>query len=190
MEQNINKNAANELGASAFMPTEEKMVSILKKRAQIIATQSSNIENEKNDLTYIHFCLGKNEQYGIPYQYAKEVLQKPPLTFAPYSPNFISGVINRRGVILPIIDLKILFGINKSSENEQAIIVIESDKITMGILVDSIIGNVNYSLTDLDPPLLVNKNIKPEYITGLHNGIIAIINIKEILLDSKLEIKK
>lgn len=185
-DHNLNHQAM----ASEFMPTDQAIQDELIRRAKLLAVKYDNHETQASFMSYIQFKLGK-ECYGIPYENIKEVMSNIILTSIPNLPNYIAGIINLRGSLIAVIHLKNLFSISshEASENPQ-IIIVESHAMTVGMLVDNITGNDVYDPSLLDSPL-VSPSIAKEFILGIHQGHVAILNIENILtdFDSHIETK-
>ena len=168
----------------ALMPDTEEDKRILRERMEQISKQTTDKIQYEDGNTYVCFTLGKNELYGIPYHYIKEVLNSVNVTKLPCTNKAIAGIINRRGALLAVVDLKQLFNFSDISyEKKPYILIIKSSDMTIGILSDKIIGSAMYDSKNLDVPLSFSGAIKPEYILGLHNGKIAILNVEAILSD-------
>lgn len=174
------------LSAADLMPDNEQDQRILLARSEHLAHKLFDENELAEEMNYISFHLGQRERYGIPYEVAKEVIHHFTLTKLPLVPNFIAGIINWRGALTAIIDLKKFFNIpNEIVERDKSIIIIESQGMTAGIITDEIDGSLSYNTMSLDPPLPAGAAIKPEYLYGLHKGVIAIINIHAILAEVK-----
>lgn len=184
------KKRASPIIARDFMPDSQIALRILKERANRIA----KIENTKQKMettSYIRFSLGNNEHYGIPYQFAKEVMHNVKPTKLPHVPKFIAGVINRRGALLAVLDLREFFNIPFSSDNTKTnIIIIATKHILVGIQANNIDGSDAFETDGLDSPLSIESSIKPEFILGLHKGVTAILNVEAIISDPKFQINK
>ncbi len=177
------------VSAFDFIPTDQISKNVLIQRAKMLSVKHEVNDEQKTSLVnYIRFKLGNNEFYGIPYEKIKEVMNNFLLTSVPNLPSFVAGIINLRGILITVIDLKILFGIphTESSENPQ-VIVVNKENMLVGILIDNIIGNDFYDPSSLDLPLL-SQSIAPEFILGINQGVTAIINIETILADSNLHL--
>jgi purine-binding chemotaxis protein CheW len=169
--------------ASSLLPTDKISQKILNDRAHVFAKRS--IENiEKKNLTYIRFSMGpNNELYGIPYHCALEVIHNIMLTIVPNSAGCIAGVINYRGAILTVIDLKNFFYNSKSQLSADSyVIIVNGGGLTVGVLIDNIQGSNSYDPNFIEDPLPSQGTIKSEYISGIHQGATAILNI-EILMN-------
>lgn len=162
--------------------------SILSGRAQQLAKHITEQSSLDPSIPYVRFRLGKNEQYGISYQYAVEVMHHVKLTSLICVPPFIAGIINRRGFLLTIVDLKqFLFKQPRVTQTHVYVIVVFYKNITVGILADSIEGSDHYNPALLDTPITADKS---KYILGIDRGTTAIINVETILSDPQLLITK
>ncbi len=172
-----------------FMPQNPNEQHVLdERRKQLAKGQIKKIEM-KNLVEYVRFQLGEHEYYGIPYPLTKEVISKTTITSIPGAPDFIAGVINRRGIILTILDLKKFLQLPPSDKELNAyIITVDCNNIAVGLIVDKIIGSDAYDPTLLDAPLSPTGAIKPDYIEGIHHGKTAILNINTILSELVLQI--
>lgn len=136
----------------------------------------------------IEFSLG-GETYALPLNIVKEVIQKSETTKIPNTPDYHLGIINLRGTIVSIIDLRKKMKI-KSQPSEEAVIVLELNNSFVGIIVDSInkVFNFNKDLATIPPELDSDKNNK--YIDAIYkNGeyLTVILNIHEIFNLTKSE---
>jgi purine-binding chemotaxis protein CheW len=171
--------------ADQFMPTDEQSLLVLQKRADFFAAKK-DIKFEEAPLTsYVKFKLGENEQYGIPFCIAKEVIRLANITPLPFVPNYVSGIINHRGLLLTVINLKEFFQLSGNVINNKTneIIIIKLKNIILGFHVDYIDGTDLYQSERLELLMSRSKKIKTEYILGLHNGKTAILNVEPIIND-------
>ncbi len=167
-----------------LMPRSDADKRILHQRMEKIAKKTADKIQYQDGETYVRFKLGKDELYGIPYQYIKEAMSAVTLTKLPCVSKTISGIINRRGALLAVLDIKQFFNFTDTEYVKKPyILVITGGDTTIGLLADTIEGSASYHLADLEAPLSFVGAIKPEYIIGLHNGVTAILNIEAILAD-------
>ena len=129
------------------------------------------------------FSLG-SEGYGISILKVKEIIGMMDITPVPRTPEFIKGVINLRGKIIPVMDLRLKFSMDEKEYNERtciivAEVIIKGSQKLLGIVVDMVSEVVTISNEQIEPP--------PEYGTSLeHNAILGIGKIKDrvvIILD-------
>ncbi len=176
--------------ASDFFPVNEQEISILKQRAEHISKIGNVVKEAIKSIVYIHFLLN-NEHYGISYEHASEVMQNIPITIVPHTPVFVAGVINIRGLLLNVIDMKKYFHFKQSSQLENhTIIVVKNKKVEIAMLVDKIIDIRSCNAEELTPPIQTSNAIKSDYIVGIDQENIAIININTTLSDIELQLAR
>lgn|SRR5574344_108645 len=137
----------------------------------------------ESDQKLLTFSLG-NEAYGISILKVKELIGMMDITPVPQTPEFIKGVINLRGKIIPVMDLRTKFGMDAKEYNERTCIMvvdvlIKGIKKLLGVVVDTVSEVVTISADQIEPP--------PEYgKTAENNSILGIGKIKDkvvIILD-------
>ncbi len=129
-------------------------------------------------MQYIGFMINDNE-YTVPITKVQEIINIPPITKLPQSPPYIEGIINMRGKIISVINLKSLMGFPQDTEH-QRIMVLSSGKVTFGVLVDSITGVISIDEKNIEP----SENILTD---GVHNfeGVAKLNDRLLIMLDPK-----
>ncbi|MGL1891665.1 MAG: chemotaxis protein CheW [Spirochaetaceae bacterium] len=147
---------------------------------------------------YLSFTLGK-EKYGINITNAREVLEATELTKVPRMPEFMCGVINLRGSVVPVIDLKTKFKMGNTDDNEKNnIIVTEIDdlddgdgKLTIGIYTDSVQKVLTIEPDDIESAPKIGIQINTEFIHGMgkvNDEFVILLNINKILNSNDLSI--
>jgi purine-binding chemotaxis protein CheW len=142
---------------------------------------------------FLTFLLGE-EVYGIPIKKAREIIGMMEITHIPRTQKYIKGVINLRGKILPIIDLRLKFGLEAKDYNERTcVIVIEVDskdnKRQVGIIVDAVCEVLNFQKNDIDVSPEYDAPLQREFLLGLgkmKDRVVMILNIEEILNHEEL----
>ncbi len=137
---------------------------------------------------FLTFQLGK-EIYGIPIKKAKEIIGVMTITHIPRTQGYIKGVINLRGKIVPVVDLRAKFGMKtKDYDDRTCIIIIEvslSDSIrSVGIAVDTVSEVINIVKSDIEQSPQVDVQIEEGFLAGLgkmKDKVIIILNIDRIL---------
>ncbi len=151
------------------------------------------VSQRKQDINalerYIQFDLG-NERYAIKLLSVKEVIPLPETTSLPNSPSHYIGIMNLRGQIISIIDLRKKLGLKPKTEDlEEAVIIVEFDGVGIGVVVDSINKVLNLSGDDLTEVPEIDSQVNAKYIQGVYQGkdnltimldLGSILNIKEI----------
>jgi len=116
---------------------------------------------------YLTFFLD-HEEYGVEILKVQEIIGRMPITPVPLTSKYIRGVINLRGKIHPIMDLKIKFGMDETQmTDETCIIVIKTSTLMMGILVDRVSEVVNISTEDIEDTPSFGADVNPEYLLGI-----------------------
>ena len=120
---------------------------------------------------YLTFCL-ENEEYGISILKIKEIIGMMTITSVPQTPDFVKGVINLRGKVLPVIDLRQKFSMSEMEYNDKTcIIVVELDMrdsvLHVGIVVDSVSEVLNIKKEDIDENVSFGVSVHTEYIQGI-----------------------
>lgn len=135
------------------------------------------------DQKMLTFSLG-TEGYGVSILKVKEIIGMMDITPVPRTPDFIKGVINLRGKIIPVMDLRIKFGMDEQEYNERTCVVVAEVSMNgvqklLGVVVDMVSEVVTISDEQIEPP--------PEYGSSIeHNSILGIGKIKDrvvIILD-------
>jgi purine-binding chemotaxis protein CheW len=116
---------------------------------------------------YLTFFLD-TEEYGVEILKVQEIIGRLPITPVPLTSKYIRGVINLRGKIHPIMDLKIKFGMDETQITEETcIIVIKTASMMMGVLVDKVSEVVNVKADDIEDTPSFGADVNPEYLLGV-----------------------
>lgn len=141
-----------------------------------------DIDGELNQL--IRFAVGV-EEYGMDILRVKEVIRTPQLTRLPKAPSFVKGIINLRGDVIPIVDLRDKFGLESQAHTSSTrIIVVDVDERLIGLVVDSASQVVRIPSDQIDPPPPILGGLSSEYIRGvgkLDDRLIILLNIDTLL---------
>lgn len=166
------------------------IIKILKERARILQKDSEDSDGMKEKMDTLEFMLS-NEKYAIDSTYVSEVVKIKDLTPLPCTPSFILGIINRRGQILSVIDIKKFFNMpEKGITNLNRVIIVKHEEIEVGILTDEIVGNSAIDLDVLQTKVPSVNEIADNYILGLAKERFIILDIKELLLDEKIRVNE
>ncbi len=135
------------------------------------------------ELQLVVFRLA-NEEYGLPITKVQEINRLVPITKLPQTPSFMEGIINLRGRIIPIIDLRKRFGLAASDHTEDnRIIIVEVKGQTVGIIVDAVHEVVRLPQSNIEPPPPAFI-LDGQYIHGvgkMENRLLILLNIDSIL---------
>lgn len=137
---------------------------------------------------YLTFCLS-NEHYGVDILTVREIRGWENPTLIPNSPDFVKGVINLRGVIVPILDLRIRFQVGEPDYTPTTVVIVLSagqgqNQCTMGFVVDAVSDVLNADEEEIKPAPAFDGLVKPEYINGLVNvndHVVTILHVEQLL---------
>lgn len=117
---------------------------------------------------YLTFVLGHDEEYGIPIRHVQEIIGMLPITTVPGAPSDILGVINLRGKIVPITDLRQKFGITAGDSTAQAcIIVVSAHGRSTGIIADRVREVLDIKGDMIEPPPSFGADVEVSHILGI-----------------------
>ncbi|HMK48650.1 MAG TPA: protein phosphatase CheZ [Thermodesulfovibrionales bacterium] len=133
-------------------------------------------------MQYIGFQLNGNE-YSIPILKVREIIKTPSITRMPQSPDYMEGITNIRGNVIPVIDLKKLIHINGNGGTGENVIVVSSGKIIFGVLVDGITGVINVDASIIEPAekFMSDKVDQIEGIAKLSDRMVVLLDSKKLL---------
>jgi purine-binding chemotaxis protein CheW len=139
--------------------------------------------NDSQILQLVTFTLD-NEEFGVDILKVQEINKMIDITRIPNSPPFVEGVINLRGKIIPIVDLRKRLGFeDKASDKSTRIIVVELDGVVLGFIVDSVSEVLRISDSTVEPPPSLVNGIESEYIQGvgkLENRLLILLDLRKI----------
>lgn len=143
---------------------------------------------------YLTFSLEK-EEYGIGILKVKEIIGMMPITSVPRTPKFVKGVINLRGKVIPIVDLRAKFGMAGIPYTERTcIIVVEIDSsdatILIGIVVDAVSEVLNIHGDEIEDTPAFGTHLDTEYIMGMakiDGGVKILLNIDRVLSSEQIQ---
>ncbi len=115
---------------------------------------------------YLTFYLA-SEEYGVEILKVHEIIGMLPVTRVPRTPQFVRGVINLRGKVIPIIDLRERFGMSQDGAEETCIIVVQVRGIQLGVVVDKVSEVLNIADGDIEPTPSFGVDVNTEYLLGL-----------------------
>jgi purine-binding chemotaxis protein CheW len=152
---------------------------------------------EEREGKYLTFTLAE-EEYGIGILKIKEIIGMMPITTVPQTPEFVKGVINLRGKVIPVIDLRLRFGMESIDYTERTcIIVVEIDgsvgTVQIGIVVDSVSEVLNIKGEDIEDTPTFGTKLDTNYILGMakmEGGVKILLDIDRVLNSKDITIPK
>ncbi|MDP7387143.1 MAG: chemotaxis protein CheW [Nitrospinota bacterium] len=140
---------------------------------------------------YLTFRL-YNEEYGIGILSVREIIGMQPITTVPRAPEFVKGVINLRGRIIPIIDMREKFDLPRNGYSyETSTIVIALEGLLVGIIVDSVSEVVDFADEDIEKDPHLRTTMPSDFILGmgkLKNRVVILLNVEIVLSAGESEI--
>ncbi|MDZ4662123.1 MAG: chemotaxis protein CheW [Pseudomonadota bacterium] len=138
---------------------------------------------------YLTFIL-KGQPYGVPIGAVREINRVTEITPVPQTPAFVAGVINLRGKVIPVVDLRMKLGMPNTQQTKQTcIIVIEGQSEQVGMIVDSVSGVVDLSEDQIEPRPTMGNEDKLNYVLGMgkiDNNVVILIDIVKALNKEEL----
>ena len=130
---------------------------------------------------YLTFFLGE-EQYGIAIDRIKEIIAIMKVTNVPKTPEYMRGVINLRGSIIPVVDTRLRFGMETKEEDmHTAIVIVEVDKVNIGFIVDRVEEVASIDSSALSEPPRFGNNIDTDFICSMAQMDENVVMILDVL---------
>lgn len=149
-----------------------------------IQTASEAIHVEAKEGKHLTFALGM-EDYGIEILKVREIIGMMEITPVPQVPIYVKGVINLRGKVIPVIDLRAKFEMAEIERTEETcIIVVTIHDILIGLLIDKVNEVLDIPATNIEPAPKFSSSISMEYILGIgkmNDKIQILLNIEKVL---------
>ena len=152
----------------------------------------SNIIQDKNESTellqLVSFKIA-NEEFGVDILNVQEINKMTTITKVPNSPSFVEGVINLRGRVIPVVNLRIKMSMpNRENDKDTRIIVVDLSGKTVGFLVDSVSEVLRIPRNIIEPPPSMVAGINSNYITAvgkLEDRLLILLDLDKVLLEEE-----
>jgi purine-binding chemotaxis protein CheW len=182
--------AAEAAIAHAGRASGDETRAVLKTRAEALARENDDGALEREYLEVVSFLLGQ-EKYGVESCYVREVWPLNELTPLPGTPPFVLGIVNVRGQVLSVIDIRKLFDLPQKGVGDlDRIIVLQNGVMELGILGNSILGVVQIPTDELQPTLPTLTGLRGEYLKGVTPDRMAILNAARLLSDENIIVRE
>lgn len=144
---------------------------------------------------YLTFQLDEQE-YGIGILQVKEINGLMEVTSVPRTPDFVKGVINLRGKVIPVIDLRLKFGMDEIESTERTCIIVvelnsKDGKVQMGLIVDAVSEVLNIRQTDIEDAPAFDQSVDVSFIMGMakvDDQVKILLDIDQVLCDREIDI--
>ena len=152
------------------------------------SSEAENLSQEHTSLQFLSFTLDK-EEYGVDILRVQEIRSWEPVSRIPNVPAYEKGVVNLRGAIVPIIDLRERFNLGRSVYSELTVVVVLQARIgdktrVMGVVVDAVSDVVNVHKKQIQRPPGFGAKVSTEYINGLvevNGRMVMLLDIDKLL---------
>ena len=142
---------------------------------------------------YLTFTLAA-EDYGLEILKVREIIGMMDITAVPQTPEYVKGVINLRGRVIPVIDLRLKFGLEEAEYGERTCIIVvevqsQVGSVQMGVVVDSVSEVLNINGEEIEPPPSFGARLKTQYILGIAKAkgtIKILLDIDKVLTGEEM----
>jgi len=182
--------AASAAIGHAALPDAEETRRILTIRARALGRKFGSVEVIGECIEVVEFVLAQ-ERYAVELQYVRDVYPLEQLTPVPCTPAHVLGIVNLRGEILSVIDIKKFFDLpDKGLTDLNKVIVLDSGRMRFGILADAIIGVHAIPLTNIQASLPTLTGIRDEYLKGVTPDRTVILDAEKLLADTRVVVQE
>ena len=144
---------------------------------------------------YLTFILA-NEEYGIGILKIKEIIGMMPITTVPQTPDFVKGVINLRGKVIPVVDLRLRFNMDEIDYTERTCIIVvemagQAGTVLIGIVVDAVSEVLNIKDEDIEETPTFGAKLNTDYILGMakmEGGVKILLDIDKVLSAEEISV--
>lgn len=172
-------------GVTRSLPTEERK-SILRERARKLAAGQKEEAHEEECLQAIEFMLG-DEKYAVEVRFISEVYPVKDVTSIPCTPSFVIGVVSVRGEVLSLTDVREFFSLPKKEITDASkILVLSNGEMKLGILADSVIGEVRVPIHTIQTDMPGTGGARVEYIRGVTKERLVVVEAEKLLSDESI----
>jgi len=155
---------------------------------EALAEQVSVAPEEPGDAAniagkYLTFALDR-EEYGVEILKIREIVGVMEITRVPQTPDFVQGVVNLRGKVIPVIDLRAKFRLPRRTYNDQTCIIVVDVGMMMGIIVDTVSEVLDFCAKDVEPPPRLGSSLDTSFILGMgksQDGVKILLDIDRVL---------
>lgn len=137
---------------------------------------------------YLTFMLDR-EEYGVEILKIREIIGIMEITSVPQTPDFVEGVINLRGKVIPVVDLRAKFRLPRQTYNDQTCIIVVDVGMMMGIIVDTVREVHDFQEEDIEPPPRLGSHVATSFILGMgksRDGVKILLDIDRVLHSEEL----
>ena len=126
-----------------------------------------------------------HEKYGVDISVVYEIIRMQPITMVPEAPFFVEGIINLRGRVIPVVDMRKRFGLPSAEhDKDNRIMVLDSAGQCVGIIIDSITEVLRISSDAIEPPSSIISSTASDFLRGIAkngNDMIILLDMEQVL---------
>lgn len=153
-------------------------------KAEVLAKQEQGKQIESDELQLVSFNIG-TEEFGVDILKVQEINRMVEITKVPQAPNYVEGVINLRGKVIPIVDLRKRFSLElKEHDKNTRIVVVDIGGNIMGMIVDSVSEVLRLPASTIEPPPDIVTGVNSEYIKGvakLEDRLLIFLDLSRVI---------
>jgi len=151
--------------------------------------ETSKVSAGQRGGKFLTFFLA-GEEYGLEILKVREIIGMLPVTHVPRTPTYVRGVVNLRGKVIPIVDLRLKFGLEATAQTEETCtIVVQAGGIDMGIVVDKVSEVLDIAEQDIEDAPSFGAEVHTEYILGIGKAqgrVRLLLDIDRVLSTSEI----
>ncbi|MBI4378296.1 MAG: purine-binding chemotaxis protein CheW [Nitrospinae bacterium] len=168
-----------------YKPTREEIEKVLRERAKILALRPE--ERSKEDHREVVEFVLSHERYAFISEYVREIYPLKGLTPVPNTPPFVLGIINVRGEILSVIDIRRFFDLpEKGLTDKKKAIILHYHGMEFAVLSDDIVGVRRLSLSELQTSLQTLSGVREKYLLGVTTERLIVLDAVKLLTDKDI----
>ncbi len=143
---------------------------------------------------YLTFLLGE-EEYGVQILKVQEIIRMQKVTRVPRAPEFVRGVINLRGRVIPVVELRVKFGMERHDDTDKTCIIVAqvgdgAQSVTMGVLIDEVREVIDIEADAIDPPPEFGASVDTAFVLGIGKmgeDVKILLDVERVLAFGELE---
>jgi len=170
-------------------PTAEEKKRVLKARGKALAREPAKDTGTGEQMEIVEFLLAY-ERYAVDSSFVREVYPLKELTPLPGTPAFVAGIINVRGQILSVVDLKKFFDLPaKGLTDLNKVIIVSDGQMEFGLLADAVPGARRIAPEEIQSGLPTLTGLRQEYVKGVTGQRLVILDVAQILADPGIVVR-
>ncbi len=155
-----------------------------------MAEAQNNITVNGEGSQYVTFCLG-DEEYGVDILKVQEIIGISPVTKVPYLPDFIKGVINLRGIVVPIVDLRLRFRLPVAEYTDRTcVVIVKVGERVVGMIVDAVSEVMEIAEAMVDAAPSFGHGVRTDFIDGMgkvDERLVLLLNIEKLFTEGEMQ---